>query len=384
MRSASLSHWEELPEEHVAFLDELERFCQTELAGTEAFSEWDHGLIQRCAALGLQSVMFDGDHIAAGRLRLAAACSELVASYRPALAMAIGSSRIHSLVLSRFATDDVRKRWLPSVLDGSAIGSMAITEAEAGTDVRAVRTVAKRTGDGWTLTGAKEWVTLGPVANFSIVLAKIEDPARSSEMGVFIVERDMPGVSYGGPEALDGFDAVPVGPLNLDEVAIPASHVVAPEAGFARIMDALNYARMEAGCLGVGMLRGALRTSLAYALERVAFEVPIAKHQAIQLTLGRMATALEAARALLYRTTSAGVAAMDPAQIAALKAFSTDAAFRATSQMVSVLGATGLIAGSDAMQLFQASKAAQIFDGTSDILYMNVAKALTRQQERLS
>ena len=379
MSGFALSGWQGFDREEVEFLAGLERFASREL---EAKGVWDGDMVRRCAGLGLQSLLFDdAQTFDPSRLRLAVASSEVLGSWDPALGVAIGASRIHSLLLAEYASPELRDRWLAPVLAGEAIGSMAISEAGAGSDVRAIRTVARRGPDGWRLTGEKLWVTLGPVADFTIVLAKLEETARDSAMGVFVVERGQQGVSYGPPEGLDSFEGLPVGALSLQEALVPDAHVVAAPGGFSKIMSALNYARLEAAATGVAIQRGALRLAAQHARDREAFGVPIEQHQAIQLALGRITVDLEASRALLYRTAATGFGEINPAQFSCLKAFATDAAMDAATNMLSVLGAGGLSAGSLPMAFFRGAKAAQIYDGTSDINVMSVGRAVSKMAQ---
>lgn len=371
-----LSGWDGFAPEEVEFLAGLERFASRELAASET---WDVTAVRRCAELGLQSLLIDEDGaFDASRLLLAVASSEVLGSWDPAVGLAVGVARIHSLVLSKYASDELRKRWLDPVLAATAIGSMAISEAAAGTDVRAVETVARAESSGWVLSGEKLWVTMGPVADFTIVLAKIGSADRSSDMGVFVVERGWEGVSYGLAEQLDTFDGVPVGSLVLQDVAVPATHVLAAAGGFSTIMAAVNYARLEAACTGVAVQRGALRLAAQHAGVRESFGVPIHQHQAVQLALGRMALDLEASRALLYRTAAAGFDEIRPAQLSCAKAFATDAAMATATRLIDILGAVGLVAGGLPMAFFRGAKSAQIYDGTSDINVMSVGRAVCR------
>lgn len=374
------SGWAGFDDDTVTYLGDVRRFVDHELADRGVLRVWDHDLVRRAARLGLQSLLLDDDlGLVESRVVAAVAASEVVAARAPALAMAIGCARIHGIVLARYAGAELRERWLSRIAEADAIGSMAISEADAGTDIRGVRTVARRTGDGWVLNGEKAWVTLGPVADFSIVLAKLESAERDADMGIFVVERGRPGVEYGPEEGFRAYSAVPVGGLSLHDVAVPASHVVASSGGFGRALAAVNYARLEAACLGVGILRGSAELSVAYAHQREASGKRIEGHQAVQLAIGRTITDLEAARSLLYRTAAAGLEGADPASFAVVKAFATEAAMAAASRAVSVQGATGLLDDGQAMQLLQDAKAAQVFDGTTDILLMSAAKAAGRR-----
>ena len=379
----NLTGWVGLAAEDREFLRELEKFVDYAIPDGSVLSEWNHDLVKRCADLGLQSILIDDDeNLDESRVRIAMAASEVVASRSPALAMTIGCARIHSIWLAVYAPEAVRTVWLQRTLTADAIGSMAITEAGAGTDVRAITTTASQVDGGWRLRGEKAWMTLGPVSNYSFVLAKIGDSARESEMGVFFVERGWDGVTYGQDEGIAAFNAVPVGGLHLDDVFVPDDHVVATSGGFGRAMTAVNYARMEAACLGVGILQASADAALRYSMEREAFGKPIGGHQAIQISNGRTAIDLEAARSLLAAVANLGLEGVDPAASAAAKAFATEAALAAASRTVSTMGANGLVAGGRPMQMFQDAKAAQIFDGTTDILYSTVAKSLQRRVKR--
>lgn len=374
-RDAALSGWEGFSDEEVDFLRAVERFASREL---DATADWDQGVLRRCARLGLQAILMDEGRLEESRLPLAVASSELLTSWSPAVGLAVGASRIHSLVLSEYASPELRDRWLTKVLTADAIGSMAISESEAGSDVRAVRTVAGRVPGGWSLSGEKLWVTLGPVADFTIVLAKLEDRSRDSDMGAFVVERSQEGVVYGPAEEVQTFE-VPLGALSMQDVFVPDTHVVAAPGGFLKIMSALNYARLEAASTGTGIQRGALRLAAEHAGNRQAFGSPIATHQAVQLRLGRMATNLEASRALLDRTARAGFAGLDPARLSCLKVFATDGGMAAASDLLDILGAIGLFSGQLPAALFSGAKAAQIYDGTADINLMSVGRAVSRR-----
>lgn len=252
-----LSGWEDFGTDEVSFLADVERFARTELVD----APWDVALLRRCGEIGLQSLLQDENgRLDESRLPLAVAASELLGSLAPAVALAVGASRIHSLVVGEIGSAELRAKWLDGLLDGRAIGSMAISESEAGSDVRAISTTARRSDAGWVLNGQKLWVTLGPVAHLTIVLAKLETRSRESEMGVFVVERGQEGVSYGPSESVDAL-AVPLGSLSLQDVLVPPTHVVAAPGGFRSILTAVNYARLEAACTGAGIQRAALRAA---------------------------------------------------------------------------------------------------------------------------
>lgn len=370
-----------LDEDSADYLKVVERFCRDRVgpvaASIDRSDEWFPELLGECAELGLQGIMVGDDRrIDPTRIHIAEATSEVLASYSPAVALAVGAARLHTIMLATHASPQVRDRWLEPITRAEAFGSMGISEPEAGSDIRNARTVARRDGDGWRLDGGKAWTTLSPVSSFTVVLAKLDTVERGAEFGVFLVERGMPGMSYGENDSLTGYRGVPMANVYFDGIELPPEFVLAESGGFRSILQGLNFARLEAGSLGVGILRGCLRHVSAYAGSRVTFDTAIANHQAIQLRAGEMVTRYHAARSLQHAAAgSYATGRVDPDLCATAKVFATDSAMAAATQAVSIFGGMGVSEEYEIERYMRDAKATQIFDGTSDLLTLQVGRS---------
>ena len=371
----------------IDYLKVVEDFCRDRIAPVatqiDRSDEWFPDVLKECADLGLQGIMVGEDRaIDASRIFVAEATSQVLASYSPSVALAVGAARLHTIMLATHASPQVRDRWLDRVIGAEAFGSMGISEPEAGSDIRNARTVAHPDGDGWILDGGKAWTTLSPISDFTIVLAKLGSAERGAEFGMFLVERGMPGMSYGENDSLVSYRGVPMANVYFDGIEIPPEYVLAASGGFRSILEGLNFARLEAGSLGVGIIRGCLRHISSYAHSRVTFETAIANHQAIQLRAGEIVTRFEAARSLQHAAAvSYATGSVDPDLCAMAKVFASDSAMAAATQAVSVFGGMGVSEEYEIERYMRDAKATQIFDGTSDLLTMQVGRAALGRED---
>lgn len=363
------------------FLDAVDDFSRDRVVpaatAIEAEDRWFPELLAECAGLGLQGIMIDDDlALDATRMHVAQATTEILASYSPSVALGVGTARIHSVLLAAFGSPELKERWLAPLMEAKVFGSIGISEPEAGSDVRNMRTVASPDGaGGYVLNGTKRWITLAPIADFTIVLAKVGSGERDAGMAMMVVDTDSPGVTVGANESLISYRGIPNSDLYFDDVVVPADQVLTSSEGLKGVLAGLNFARIEAASLGVGMMRGVLRVATAYARDRVAFEVPIARHQAVQLRLGTIAIRHEAARGLVRRAADGyATGKVDPGLCAMAKVFATDAAMESATEGVSLLGGMGVTTNFAMERFFRDAKATQIFDGTSDLLTLMVGE----------
>ncbi|MQA24962.1 MAG: acyl-CoA dehydrogenase [Micromonosporaceae bacterium] len=367
-------------EETSSFLDTLNAFCRERIApraeDIDREDKWFPDLLGECAALGLQGLLVEENAFRRDRIFLAEAVTRLIGSYSPSVGLALCAAHIQSVMLASYGRPAVKEKWLGPVVAAEAFGSMGISEPDAGTDLRNIRTVARRDGKSWVLNGGKTWTTLSPVSDFTVVLAKLDSRDRSAEMGVFLVERDMPGVTYGANESLIGYHGLPMANVYLEDVQVPADNVMTAEGGFKNVLQGLNFARIGAASLGAGILHGCLRLSTAYARSRVTYGTPIANHQLVQLRIGEMMNNLAAAEALC-QTAAASYATGDPDPhlLASAKVFCTDAAMAAATACVTIFGGMGVTEQYAIERYLRDAKCTQIFDGTSDILTLQVGRA---------
>lgn len=362
------------------YLAVVTKFCASEVAPRAAEidrkDEWFPDLVAGAGGLGLQGILFDEkDELDLSRIHLADSTTEIIASYLPALGITLGAARLHLFMLSRYASPALREKWFERLQTGSAIGSMGISEPGSGSDIRSGRTVARLRDGEWVLNGAKAWTTLSPVSDFTIVLAKIETSARDADTGMFLVERGTEGFSYGENDPLISYRGVPMANTYFDDVRVSEENVMLTSGGFAGIMQALNFARLEASALGRGIIRGCLRLVSQYTAERVVFDQPLARHQATQLHAADMAIRLESARGLSRSAADSFLGEQpNPTLCAAAKSYAADAAMQTASEAVSLFGGYGVSQQFEIERYFRDAKATQIFDGTADVLGLQIGR----------
>lgn len=338
------------------------------------------GLLVTAAQIGLQSLVFDDDGgIDPAGFTVAHETNEVVASFSGSLALALSIARLHGYMLCRYAAPEVRDRWLPGLLDGTTFGCFAISEPHAGTDVRAITTVAKRDGDDYVLDGEKAWITQAPRANFGIVLAKVEERGRDAETAAFVVDMSQAGVHVGPPEPMIGFRGVPLSSLSFQEHrvrAVARMHV----DGFAGMLEGVNLARLDCASYALGFIRGSLRECVAYLGGRSAFGAPLTDNQVVQSELGAMLAEYLGTRQLVLAAMDSFAAGGggDTTLISAAKLSATEAAMRQTTAAVQLFGGAGIHADHLVQSFWRDSKAIEIIDGTSQIHRLMLGRAATR------
>ncbi|WP_420113661.1 acyl-CoA dehydrogenase family protein [Pseudactinotalea sp.] len=344
----------------------LDTWCEQRLP--ELGQDFFPTALVELAELGLQSLLVTGTDLDLSRGRLAHETSERLARALPALAVSTSVARLHAYLLVKYAVPHVRDRWLADTLAARAFGGFALTEPHAGTDVRALSTVAVRDGDDYLLTGDKCWVGLAPVSDYVIVLAKEGHDGRDAPTVALVVDMALPGASGAHGPALSGLAGMPNGTLTFRDVRVPADHALDCD-GFLGMMDGLNLARIEAASYSCGIMHRALELAATRASTREAFGKPLAALPSIQAKLGRMWTDYRAARELTLVAVDSFAAGDggDRDLISMAKLFASDASRRHTDEAMQVFGAQGLAAESEVLRLHNDAKVMQIFDGTSEI-----------------
>lgn len=283
--------------------------------------------------------------------------------------------------LARHGTPDQQARWLPGLCDGSIIGCLAMTEAEAGSDVMSMRTRATRTATGWILDGAKTFITSAPVADLALVYA-CTGPPGSRELGLFAVECDRAGITRGRTFHKMGWHGSPTGELVLDGCEVPQDNLIgAPGEGRAIMFSGLNSERVVMAAECVGLAQGALDAALTYARQRRQFGRPIGDFQLIQGKLATMYTEIEVCRALVAQCAAAADAGREhelTLQSAACKLFGADMAMRASTEAVQILGGYGYTDEFPVERFMRDAKLMQIGGGTSEIQQHIIARGLLR------
>ena len=291
-----------------------------------------------------------------------------------------GLVELVSTLLVRHATPAQRERWLTGVMAARTRVAYCITEPEAGTDVSGIRTHAVRDGDDWLLNGGKIWIHNAPVADLGFVLARTDKAAGRRGMSIFVVDLHADGVERGPKEHKMGQRASQVGALGFDDVRLPADALLGEEGrGFHMMMSVLDKGRVGIAALAVGIAQAGLEAAVDYARTRRQFGKPIAEFQGVQWLLADMAKDIEAARLLVHSAAVKIDRGEDATKACSMaKCFAGDMAVARTSDAVQVFGGSGYIRGFEVERLYRDAKITQIYEGTSQIQRMIIARELIR------
>src|SRR5437763_820321 len=280
---------------------------------------------------------------------------------------------IPSTMLVRHGSAGQKNRWLKGMARGELLAGFALSEPESGSDAASLRARAVRDGDGWVLSGTKAWATNGGTADLMMVMAR-------SERGIcaFIVPTDAPGYRPGKPEDKMGLRAITIIRSAVEEVRLPADHLLGQEGeGFGYAMEGLDAGRLGIAVQAVGIARRALEHAVAYCAERRQFGRPLRQFQAVQVKLADMATRGEAAGALAHAVaTRRDRGAGDTMQASMAKLFASEAAMWVTTQAVQLFGGYGYMRDFPVEKLFRDAKVTEIYEGTSEIQRIIVARGL--------
>jgi alkylation response protein AidB-like acyl-CoA dehydrogenase len=341
----------------------------------------DPGLIESFFQMGLMGIEvpeeFGG---AGGSFFMSILAIEEAAVVDPSISVFIDVQNTLVInALRKWGNDEQRARYFPRMTT-DLVGAYALSESSSGSDAFGLRCRAEKDGDDWLLTGSKLWITNAGEAGLFIVFANTDFDAGYRGITAFLVERDMDGFTIGKKEDKLGIRASSTCELILDAVRIPAANVLGPIGkGYKVAIETLNEGRIGIGAQMVGLARGALQAGLAYAQEREQFGKPIARYQAIQMQLAQARTEIEAARLMVYnaaRLKDAGEDFIIPAAMA--KLFSSQVAERVASVMVEVHGGNGFTTEYPAEKFFRDSKIGKIYEGTSNMQLITIAKDMLR------
>jgi acyl-CoA dehydrogenase len=303
-------------------------------------------------------------------------------SYSSALAdVAFVMQGLGTYAISQAAPEHVRDFWVSRAVEGKAIAAFALTEPEAGSDVAAIKTTARRDGDAYVIDGTKRFISNAGVADFYTVFARTGTQADGrAELSAFVVGAKMPGFSVIERTAM--ISAHPIGEIEFKGCRVPAEDMVGLEGdGFLLAMRTLDTFRASVGAAACGMARRALDEALRYASSRKQFGRLLAAHQLIQEKLADMITELEAARLLVYRAAylkDTGTARVSR-EASEAKLFATEAACRIIDNAVQIHGGSGLVQGSVVERLYRDIRALRIYEGTSEIQKLVIANQLLKE-----
>jgi alkylation response protein AidB-like acyl-CoA dehydrogenase len=376
----------DLPEELLEIQRTVRQLCQEEVVpNARAWDEagtFPHAVVRKIGELGLMGIAVPEAYGGAGLGALATAVVvEEVARHDGSLALTVASHNgLGQGHLLRFGTEAQKQRWLPPLARGEKLAAWALTEPGSGSDAAALRTTAVRRGDGWVLDGTKTFITQGTVGDTFVVLALTDPATRQHGITAFVLEKGMKGFTQKAIHDKLGMRSSDTAELHLDGVEVPDGHRLGEVGeGFVDTLKILDRGRITIGALAVGLHRGALEASRAYALERRTFGKPIAEHQAIGFMLADMATELAASRLLVHRAAALCDAGTPFTREAAMaKLFASEAAMRATGKAIQIHGGYGYTRDFPVERAFRDAKLCEIGEGTSEVQRMVIARAVLR------
>jgi acyl-CoA dehydrogenase len=347
-------------------------------------------LVARLAAAGLLDWGVPGSYgTSHGRIKAPAVMSlasfclvrETLARVCPNAELIFTMQGLGAGPISFSGTEEQRRRYLPRVAAGQLVAAFALTEPEAGTDVAALATTARRDGDFYVLDGRKTFISMAPDADLYTVFAKTDPSGGNKGITAFIVEKGTAGFNPG--RRMDLLAPHPIGEPVFEGCRVPVANRIGDEnAGFKVAMTTLDFFRTTVGACAVGFAQRALDEAVSYAKRRRMFGKPIADFQAIQLKLAAMATDLAAARLLVYRaalTRDRGLKPRLTLESSQAKLFATEAAQRIVDQAVQIHGGAGVTKGFEVERLYREVRALRIYEGTSEIQHLIIAGQLLRQ-----
>jgi len=304
-------------------------------------------------------------------------------AYSSALAdLAFVMQGLGTYAISRAAPDHVRDFWLSRAASGKAVAAFALTEPNAGSDVAAIETTARRDGETYVIDGRKRFISNAGIADFYIVFAKTGTREDGRPMlSAFVVSAKMPGFRV--VERTPLIAAHPIGEIAFNDCRVPAEDMVGNEGdGFKLAMETMDTFRASVGAAACGMARRALDQSIRYASSRKQFGRLLSEHQLVQAKLADMITELDAARLLVYRAayardTEAGRVTREASEA---KLFATEAAGRIIDSAVQIHGGAGLVSGTVVERMYRDVRALRIYEGTSEIQKLVIAGQLLKEQ----
>lgn len=350
-------------------------------------AEWDEkhifprDTIKAAAELGFASIYVSEESggIALGRLE-AALIMEAMAYGCPSTSAFISIHNMASWMIDAFGSARVKEKYLPSLVTMDRIASYCLTEPSSGSDAAALKTRAVRDGEGWRVTGTKQFISGGGENDVYVVMVRTgEEKARG--ISCLVVEKDMPGVSFGANERKLGWHSQPTAQVILEDVFVPAENLVGAEGeGFRIAMSGLDGGRLNIGACSLGGAQRCLDESIAYTRDRQQFGKPIADFQNTQFTLADMATDLEASRALLYMAAAKVTAgAPDKTKFAAMaKRLATDNGSAIVDRALQLHGGYGYLMDYPIERFWRDLRVHSILEGTNQVMRMIIGRELTR------
>ncbi|OYX93328.1 MAG: acyl-CoA dehydrogenase [Novosphingobium sp. 35-62-5] len=374
-----------LTEDQIAIQDMARRF--TADAITPFAAQWDEDhvfpreTIKAAAELGFAAIYVSEESggIGLGRLE-AALIMEAMAYGCPTTSAFISIHNMAAWMIDTFGGDDLKARYLPSLVSMDLMASYCLTEPGSGSDAAALKTTARREGDDYVLNGTKQFISGGGVNDVYVVMVRTgEDGAKG--ISCVVVDKDTPGVSFGAPERKLGWNASPTAQVIFDNARVPVANRVGEEGdGFRFAMAGLDGGRLNIGACSLGGAQRCLDESVQYVKDRCQFGKAIAEFQNTQFVLADMATDLESARALLYLAAAKVTSgAPDKTRFSAMaKKLATDNGSSIVDRALQMFGGYGYLRDYPIERFWRDLRVHRILEGTNEVMRMIVGRDLLK------
>ncbi|WP_230628667.1 acyl-CoA dehydrogenase family protein [Sphingomonas sp. Leaf37] len=350
--------------------------------------EWDEkhifprDTIKAAAELGFAAIYVSEESggIALGRME-AALIMEAMAYGCPSTSAFISIHNMASWMIDRFGSQTVKDKYLPDLVTMDRLASYCLTEPGSGSDAAALKTRAVRDGDDWLVTGSKQFISGAGENEVYVTMVRTGEEGPKG-ISALVIEKDMPGVSFGANERKLGWHSQPTRQVTFDNVRVPAENIVGGEGeGFRIAMMGLDGGRLNIGACSLGGAQRCLDEAIGYTKDRKQFGKAIADFQNTQFTLADMATELEAARALLYMAAAKVTAnAPDKTRFAAMaKRLATDTGSSVVDRALQLHGGYGYLMDYPIERFWRDLRVHSILEGTNQVMRMIVGRELTRQ-----
>ena len=343
---------------------------------------WPKDQINKMADLGLLGMMVEPEWNGNGMDTISYAIameeiSKIDAS--AAVVMSVNNSLVCS-IFQKYATEEQKEKYLKPLAQGEKIGCFSLSEPQSGSDASNMKTYAVQDGDDFIISGTKNWVTNGINADVVMLFCVTEKNVGHKGISCFIIDKESKGLSEGKPEEKLGIRASDTCELYFDQVRVSKSNLIGNLGeGFKIALSTLDGGRIGIASQALGIAQASLENSIQYAKDRKQFGKPIASNQAIQFKLADMGMEIEAARLLIYKAASEKDRKLNFSSSASMaKVYASEVAMRASTQCVQIHGGYGYIKESGVERLMRDAKITQIYEGTSEIQRIVIARGLLK------
>ena len=376
----------QLSEEQILIQKTAREFANKELApGVVERDEkkiWPKDAVKKMAQLGFMGMMTNQKWNGGGMDTISYAIAMEEISRVDASAgviMSVNNSLVCYL-LEKYASTTLKEKYLTQLASGEKIGAFSLSEPQSGSDASNMKTLAKKDGKQYIISGTKNWVTNGINSDYVILFAVTERNVGHKGISCFLVEKDLKGFNTGKPENKLGIRASDTCELYFDNVNIPSENLIGKEGeGFKIALATLDGGRIGIAAQALGIAQSSLNASISYSKERIQFGKPLSANQAIQFKIADMAMEIDAARLLIWKAAYTKDKKQNYGHFASMaKVYTSEVAMRASTQCVQIHGGYGFMREPGIERLMRDAKITQIYEGTSEIQRVVIARELLK------